>query len=144
MGKFPCGIFFFNYRFHFGHSQRTDGNQQHNEDNTYYQKITHTTNCYHTLTQSNTTKHNTHFQQRYMPLHSKWHDSCMLRTCSANKEWTKVHALWPLEQVRAVRIERADWTSDHCHCYWERRGERKRREREEERRKRKREGTRER
>ena len=58
----------------------------------------------------------------------------MLRTCSANKEWTKVHALWPLGQVRAVRTERADWTSDHCHE--KRREKRRERERERERRKR--------
>ena len=30
----------------------------------------------------------------------------MLRTCSANKEWTKVHALWPVGQVRAVCVQR--------------------------------------
>ena len=38
------------------------------------------------------------------PLHSKWHEactgntktvvSCMLRTCSANREWTEAHAHW--------------------------------------------------
>ena len=29
-----------------------------------------------------------------------------MRTCSANKEWAKVHTLWPLGQLRAVCTER--------------------------------------
>ena len=76
------------------------------------------------------------------PLHSKWHEACtvntktvvtcMMRTCQTDREWDTALALWPLGQVRAVRTERADWTSDHCHCYLERR-ERKRETREEER-----------
>ena len=28
-----------------------------------------------------------------------------------------------LSQVRAVSTRRADWTSDHCHCYWEQSGD---------------------
>ena len=87
----------------------------------------------HMLTRPNTTKHhqhttkhNTHFQHRYMPtsfqvargLHrNTWTViSCMRRTCSPNREWAAA-ALWHSGQVRAMCTERANWTSDHCHCH---------------------------
>ena len=41
-------------------SQHIDGNQQHNEDNTYYHIQTHTDTCSHNQTQSNTYKSQTH------------------------------------------------------------------------------------
>ena len=51
-------VFFFFFEPSSPHnSQRIAGNQQHNEDNTYQHKLTHT----------NTTKHNTHFQHRHRP-----------------------------------------------------------------------------
>ena len=33
--------------------------------------------------------------------------SCMMRTCSPDREWAKAHALWPSAQDRAVCTERA-------------------------------------
>ena len=61
-------------------SQRIDGNQQHNEDNTYYHILTHAhTTKHHHQTQPNTIKHkhitNT-TKQDTGPLHSKWHEAC--------------------------------------------------------------------
>ena len=86
-------------------SQRLDGNQQHNEDNTYYHMITHAHTTKHNQTQPNTNTSQTPQNTTPTsstdagPLHSKWHEactgntktvvSCMLRTCSANREWTE-------------------------------------------------------
>ena len=42
---------------------------------------------------------------------------CMMRTCSPNKGWATAHAFWHSGRVRAVCTERANWTSDHCHCH---------------------------
>ena len=79
-------------------SQRIDGNQQHNEDNTYCHIITHahTTKHNQKQTQPNTNKHITHFQHRYRPTsfqvarglqsHTRTVVSCMMRTCSPDKE----------------------------------------------------------
>ena len=99
-------------------SQRIDGNTDATNNttktthtNTYYHILAHTNTYYkhippHTTTyQHNQTPptHNTHFQHRYRPtsfqvarsLHSYARTvvSCMIRTCSANKDWAKVHAL---------------------------------------------------
>ena len=105
-------------------SQRIDGNQQHNEDNTYYHILTHAHTTKHHQTPpnttkhkhiTNTTKHNTHFQDRYRPtsfqvergLHrSTWtNDFCMVRTVSPNRECPKSGTL-ALRQVRAVCRQR--------------------------------------
>ena len=68
MEKFPRGAFFFEITdvdFSFEpspphNSQRIDGNQQHNEDNTYYHILSHTDTCSHNQTQPNTNKSQTH------------------------------------------------------------------------------------
>ena len=91
---------------------------------TYYHLLPHTTTTKHHQTPPNTTPISS---TDTGPLHSKWHEactgntktvvSCMMRTCQTDKEWVTALALWSLGQVRAVRTQRADWTSDHCHCY---------------------------
>ena len=80
-----------------------------NEDNTYCHMITHAhtntsqTHHKHITKNHKHTKHNTHFQHRCRPtsfqvargLHSYTRTvvSCMMRACSADQEWAKVHAL---------------------------------------------------
>ena len=100
-------------------------------------KTSHTNTCSHNQTQTNH-KHITYFQHRYRPtsfqvargLHSKTRTvvSCMKRTCSHDREWAKAHALRYSGKLEpCVHRERADWTSDHCHCCWERRERREER-----------------
>ena len=94
------------------YSQRIDGNEQHNEDNTYYHILTHAHTTKNKQTQT--------FRHRYRPtsfqvargLHSYTRTvvSCMMRMCSHHKEGSTTHALWHSLQVRAVCTERADWT----------------------------------
>ena len=79
---------------------------------------------------TDTPHHQAHFsfQHRYRPtsfhvargLHRKnlINVSCMMGTCSPDKEWTTVRAPWASSQVRAVCTERANCRSAHCHCYW--------------------------
>ena len=109
------------------HRRQHCRNQQNKEDNTYHHILPLTTTYYHIPTQPNTTKHNTHFQHRYRPtsfqvargLHRKHQDSCFLHDAnmSDRQGMATALALWPLGQVRAVRTQRGDWTSDHYHCY---------------------------
>ena len=78
--------------------------------------------CSHNQTQpntnTNTTKHNTHFQHKCMPTSFQvargLHDTNMF----AKQGMRQCTGTLTLRQVRAVR---ADWTSDHCHCCWEKR-----------------------
>ena len=74
--KFPCGIFSCNLRFRFGlfwtvittqqpmHRRQHWRNQQHNEDNTYYNQTQTNTNT-SPISRTDTG-----------PLHSKWHEVC--------------------------------------------------------------------
>ena len=107
-------------------SQRIDGNQKHNENNTYSHIPTHTNTYQHLTTRINTTQtcRPISFQvARRLHSYARTGVSCMMRTCSVNKERAKVHAPWHSGPDRAVCTERANWTSDHCHCYWEKRRE---------------------
>ena len=70
------------------------------------------------LTLPNITKHKhiTHFQHRYRPTSFQVARGLHKMTCSPNKA---ALALWHSGKVRAMCTERANWTSDHCHCHWE-------------------------
>ena len=108
-------------------SQRIDGNQQHNEDNTYYhiKPHAHTTKHKQTQTETQTKNKNRHTDtspiantgrptsfQVARGLHSFW-----IRTSSVKQGVSQSTGTLTLWQVRAVCAQREpDWTSDHCHC----------------------------
>ena len=52
-----------------------------------------------------------------------YQDSCFLHDAKVLAKRGRGHSPRTLtfRQVRALCTKRADWTSDHCHCYWERR-----------------------
>ena len=145
--KFSRGTFFLelqiSFLFFFNHHHHTTANASTPTltQPTYQHIPTHTNTYYHNQTPPNTTPISS---TDTGPLHSKWHEactgntrtviSCMMRTCQTDKEWATALALWTSGQVRAVRTQRADWTSDHCQRAVKReRRERKRETREEER-----------
>ena len=85
--------------------------------------------CIHIHTHHTPHQHCTTHRQQRTPTHTarthlngqhrylKTIFRCIMGTCSPNQAWAKAHALWPSGQVRALRAESANWTSDHCHCH---------------------------
>ena len=109
--KFSGGTFFFlklqtSFFFFLNRDRHTTANASTATNNT-----TKTNTYQHKLTHTNTTKHNTHFQHRHRPtsfqvargLHryARTVVSCMMRTCSPNREWTEAtHTDTPASQSR--------------------------------------------
>ena len=105
-------------------SQRIDGNQQHNEDNTNYHILTHAHTTKHHQTPPNTTPIS---RTDTGPLHSKWNEACtgvrgqmIFAWCEQFRQTgnAQSQALWHSGKSEpCVQREREpDRTSDHCHC----------------------------
>ena len=106
-----------------------------NTYNTYLNILTHTNTYQHNQTPPNTSPISS---TDAGPLHSKCPEACtvmlghlFLARCEHVRPITNgpkhTHSDTLTSQSR-MYTERADWTRDHCHCFWERRERRQERE----------------